>query len=223
MKKIGFIGAGKMATALAKGLVQTGFASADSIQAFDIYEAALKTFEEKTGGKGIKSLPGLVKDSEVLILSVKPQQMSEVLEEIKPLISNDHLVISIAAGLPIRSYLSVLGEDCRLIRVMPNTPALVGQGASAYSLGGKATEEDSQLVLKLLSTVGYATEVPEKLLDAVTGLSGSGPAYGYLMIEALSDGESVQVFLGMSPQDSLHRRYSVQHKWFWKLVSIRAS
>jgi pyrroline-5-carboxylate reductase len=194
MKKIGFIGAGRMATALAQGLIKASFTTADSIQAYDIYESARQSFQENTGGKSSDSLESTISESDILVLSVKPQQMVEVLNEITTLITENHLVISIAAGVPIKTYLSNLGNSCRLIRVMPNTPALVGEGASAFSLGGRATPEDSQLVLELLSTVGYATEVPEKLLDAVTGLSGSGPAYVYQIIEALSDG-GVQVGL----------------------------
>lgn len=194
MKKIGFIGSGKMATALAQGLIKASFTTADSVVGYDIYEGARDAFKKNSGGETTDSLEKLVKESEILFLSVKPQQMVEVLDELSPMIQEKHLVISIAAGIPISTFLSHLGDSCRIVRVMPNTPALVGEGASAFSIGGKATTEDSKLVLELLSTVGYATEVPEKLLDAVTGLSGSGPAYVYQIIEALSDG-GVQVGL----------------------------
>jgi len=98
------------------------------------------------------------------------------------------LLVSIAAGVPLETFRQSLGSGRRLVRVMPNTPALVGSGASAFALGGTATEDDAKLVEEMLSTVGIAVQVPENLLDAVTGLSGSGPAYGYQIIEALSDG-----------------------------------
>jgi pyrroline-5-carboxylate reductase len=111
-----------------------------------------------------------------------------VLAEISSDVQSRHLLISIAAGVPLRTFAAALGSQARLARVMPNTPCLVGAGASAYALGGGATVDDGKLVSRLLSTVGIAVELPEHMLDAVTGLSGSGPAYVYQMIEALSDG-----------------------------------
>jgi pyrroline-5-carboxylate reductase len=119
---------------------------------------------------------------------VKPQHVSEVLTEVRSELKPSHLIVSIAAGVPLKSISAIIGENSRVVRVMPNTPCLVGCGASAYAIGGGATSADAELVGKLLSTVGIAAKLPEKLLDAVTGLSGSGPAYVYQVIEALSDG-----------------------------------
>jgi pyrroline-5-carboxylate reductase len=129
-----------------------------------------------------------VRDADVIVLAVKPQSMPAVLQELKPLLGGEHLVISIAAGVTLASLTAALGQERRLVRVMPNTPSLVGKGASGFALGGAATADDGALVEKLLSTVGIAVQLPERLLDAVTGLSGSGPAYAFQMIEALSDG-----------------------------------
>lgn len=177
-----------MATALAGGLISAGFTTAEYIWASDKFETARTGFTKETGAQTLESNLAVMKHAEVIILAVKPQQMADVLQEIKASLNNQHLLISIAAGCPLSLFLEALGENARLIRVMPNTPSLVKQGASAFSRGGQATDEDSQLVESLLSTVGTAVEVPESQLDAVTGLSGSGPAYVYQVIEALSDG-----------------------------------
>jgi pyrroline-5-carboxylate reductase len=124
----------------------------------------------------------------VLLLAVKPQHVGGVLNQLKAGFEDRHLMVSIAAGVPLSTFGQALGSGRRLIRVMPNTPCLVGAGASAFALGGAANADDAGLVEELLSAVGIALEVPENLLDAVTGLSGSGPAYVYQIIEALSDG-----------------------------------
>jgi pyrroline-5-carboxylate reductase len=124
----------------------------------------------------------------VLVLAVKPQQVGEVLSEIHGQFTKEHLLISIAAGVPLVKLEAGLPAGSRVIRVMPNTPALVGESATAYAVGKSALPRDGALAQKLFASVGIAFAVKEPLLDAVTGLSGSGPAYAYLMIEALSDG-----------------------------------
>jgi len=140
------------------------------------------------GGKTTGFNPDVVKSASTLIIAVKPDQVPALLKEIDPIITDDHLLISIAAGVTLGRMESELPEGTRTVRVMPNTPALVGASASAFALGKSARPEDGQLVSKLFSTVGVAYQVKESLLDAVTGLSGSGPAYVYMIIEALSDG-----------------------------------
>lgn len=186
--KVGFIGAGRMATALAGGLISAGFTTVENVWASDKFESAKTRFTKETGAQTLETNLAIMAQADVIILAVKPQQMAEVVQEIKVSLKSQHLIVSIAAGSPLSLFLEVLGENTRLIRVMPNTPCLVGQGASAFSRGGQATDEDASLVESLLSTVGTAVEVPESQLDAVTGLSGSGPAYIYQVIEALSDG-----------------------------------
>jgi pyrroline-5-carboxylate reductase len=119
---------------------------------------------------------------------VKPQNMFALLDEIRPTLAKRHLIVSIAAGISLSQITDRLGSDIRLVRVMPNAPCQVGASASAYTAGPAASAEDIPLVDRLLNSVGRALAVPEKLLDAVTGLSGSGPAYVFVMIEALSDG-----------------------------------
>lgn len=184
---IGFVGAGQMATALAKGFLAAGTSSPESIVAFDVFPAAKEQFGRVTGARLADSNAQVAREANIIFLAVKPQQMDQVLSDLKSVVGPKHLVVSIAAGVSLKTISTRL-QDARLIRVMPNTPCLVGCGASAFSRGTLATHDDAALVQRLLSNVGLAVEVPEKLLDAVTGLSGSGPAYVYQIIEALSDG-----------------------------------
>ena len=187
-ERIGFIGAGQMATALARGFMAAGCAPADGLIASDVLPAARQSFASATGAKISERNADVVQQSDVLFLAVKPQMMPAVLADIRPHLEARHLVISVAAGVTLAALESGLGANARLVRVMPNTPCLVGASASGFALGGKATPADAQLVEKLLSSVGVAFALPESQLDAVTGLSGSGPAFVYVMIEALSDG-----------------------------------
>jgi len=184
---ISFVGAGQMARALAKGFVSAKLPAAN-IAAFDAVPEAIKQFQaEVPGAVAVKSNLELAQRGGVLFLAVKPQSMNGVMGELAGKILRETLVVSIAAGVTLAKLCAGLKTD-RVIRVMPNTPALVGKGASAFALGAGATSDDSKLVSELLSAVGLARQVDEKLLDAVTGLSGSGPAFVYIMIEALSDG-----------------------------------
>jgi pyrroline-5-carboxylate reductase len=184
----GFIGSGKMATALIKGMIRAGLAPAESICASDPLPAARTGLRSDTGVNVSDSNLEVARRSEVLVLAVKPQSMREVLDELRPAVSGEHLIVSVAAGVTIASIDDGLGACGRLVRVMPNTPALVGEGASAYAMGPRTVPEDETVVKGCLESVGRAVRVPESLLDAVTGLSGSGPAFVYVMIEALSDG-----------------------------------
>ncbi len=185
---IGFLGAGKMATALAKGFIQAKLATPKQIFASDPIDAARKYFSKETGAKNSDSNLEVVRFANILVLAVKPGNVAELLQEIREEFAEKHLLISIAAGVPIAKLEGGLSNSARVIRVMPNTPALVGSSATAFALGKSATANDGKLAEKLFSAVGIAFQLKESLLDAVTGLSGSGPAYVYLMIEALSDG-----------------------------------
>lgn len=186
--KIGFLGAGKMATALARGFVKTGIVTPQQLAASDVIEPARAAFEKEVGAKIFASNDDVVKFADVLILAVKPDQVAGVLGEICEQFTAKQLLISIAAGVPISKLEAGLKAAARVIRVMPNTPALVGASAGAFACGKSATSDDAALAQKLFSSVGVAFQVKESLLDAVTGLSGSGPAYVYQFIEALSDG-----------------------------------
>jgi pyrroline-5-carboxylate reductase len=185
---IGFLGAGKMASALAGGFVRAKLVTPAQIIASDLTEPARAAFAAATGARTTAWNPEVVKAANVVVLAVKPDHVPAVLAEIREHFTPKHLLISIAAGLPLARLEGALGEGARVVRVMPNTPALVGASASAFATGKAALSEDAELTLRLLSAVGLACQVKEPLLDAVTGLSGSGPAYVYQFIEALSDG-----------------------------------
>lgn len=186
--RIGFIGAGQMARALARGLIAAKLVDAQDVRAADVSTEAVDAFARLTGGQARPDNRTVADESDILFLAVKPQQMDAVLGELAPSALARHLIVSIAAGYPLAKMARALGADRRFARVMPNTACLVGASASAYAMGGAATADDGELVGRLLGAVGLAAAVPEPLLDAVTGLSGSGPAYAFLMIEALSDG-----------------------------------
>ncbi|MCP5519557.1 MAG: pyrroline-5-carboxylate reductase [Verrucomicrobiales bacterium] len=185
---IGFVGAGRMATALAEGLLRAGLAEKDQVLAADPVAAAREAFAQRTGARVTSDSAEVVRAAQVLVLAVKPDQIVPVLESLRGGITTDHLLISIAAGVPLRRIEGAVFDGVRVVRVMPNTPALVGTCAAAFSPGRWATREDAAFAERLLSAVGLVFEVKEALLDAVTGVSGSGPAFVYLVIEALSDG-----------------------------------
>jgi pyrroline-5-carboxylate reductase len=185
---IGFLGAGQMESALARGWIEAGLVTAERTTASDPLPAARQTFTESTGAKAFPNNREVVERSDLIVLAVKPQSMAALFREVRPHLTSAHLVVSIAAGLTLRSLADGLGADRRLIRVMPNTPCLVGASASAFAPAETATTDDVALVERLLTAVGRAVRLPDHLLDAVTGLSGSGPAFVYLIIEALSDG-----------------------------------
>lgn len=186
--RIGFLGAGKMASALAKGFINGNLAEPASMIASDVFEPARTEFTKLSGIKTTVSNQEVAVASDVLIIAVKPHQVADLLHELKSLISGSHLIVSIAAGVSLKTLESHLAAGSRVVRVMPNTPALVGASATGFALGNAALAEDGALVQRLFSSVGVAFQLKESLLDAVTGLSGSGPAYAYLMVEALSDG-----------------------------------
>jgi pyrroline-5-carboxylate reductase len=177
-----------MAKALARGWLAAGLVSADRILAGDPLPQARQAFAKETGLRASADNREIVSGSDLLVLAVKPQSMAALLAEIRAGVGTRHLVVSIAAGVTLRQLAEGLGPDRRLVRVMPNTPCLVGASASGYAAGETATAEDVARVDRLLNAVGRAFRLPEPLLDAVTGLSGSGPAFVYVIIEALSDG-----------------------------------
>lgn len=185
---VGFVGAGNMATAMIRGLLGAGLYRAEEVCASDVDPGKRRAVQRL----GVTALPdnrALVRGSSTVVLAVKPQIIDAVLAEIRPEIKARHVVLSIAAGVPTRRLEAGLGGEARVVRVMPNTPALLGKGISVAVRGTSARASDERLALRLLRSVGKAVAVQdEKLLDAVTGLSGSGPAYVYLFAEGLIAG-----------------------------------
>ena len=184
MSKIFFIGAGKMAGAIAGGMVSSGCFAAEDLAAYDVSDAAARKFSEATG-IGCTASPDF-KDFDAVLIAVKPQALESALGALGEKFAGK-LVLSIVAGVTLEK-LSKLCPGARIVRIMPNTPALVGCGAAAYAPGKTATGADLELAEKILSSVGIAIRVKENDLDAVTALSGSGPAYVFEFIDALASG-----------------------------------
>ncbi|MCL4502987.1 MAG: pyrroline-5-carboxylate reductase, partial [Deltaproteobacteria bacterium] len=183
--KLGFIGAGNMGAAIIRGLVEGGRAAPENVVYYDPdprRQAELRSLGVKAGADHAE-----VMHAQTIILAIKPQIMTAVLDSIAEYAEPGHLIISIAAGVTLKTLETALPET-RVIRAMPNTPTLVGAGMAALALGSRATQEDADLALEIFESVGRAVVVEERLMDAVTGLSGSGPAYVAVFIEALTDG-----------------------------------
>jgi len=184
---LGFVGGGQMAEALIKGLLSKKLLKPGRITASDLSEDRRNHLKESFGINITSENKEAVTGSEIVILAVKPQVMSTVLEDIGPVVSSNHIVVSIAAGITIHSLEKRLPKGTRVVRVMPNTPALVQTGAAALCKGTATSQGDLDTVRQILEAVGKAVIVPEALMDAVTGLSGSGPAYVFTFIEGLID------------------------------------
>jgi len=184
---LGFLGSGKMASALVNGIIRSGAAKPSEVLVSDVHAATADKLSKATGANIAATNSALAHGADAIVLCVKPNDALDALGEVGPAL-HGKLIVSIVAGLDAKSLESAAGNGARVIRVMPNTPALVGQGAAAYALGSSATEQDAEIVEKILRGVGLAVRVKESLLDAVTGLSGSGPAYVFTVIEALADG-----------------------------------
>jgi len=180
--KVGVVGVGNMGEALARGLSAAGH----QVYLCDLDRARLTAVAARHGAQVCAELADLVGACAVIVLAVKPQQVDALLADLNSLGGDGHLWISVAAGIPLARLAAGLGS-ARVVRVMPNTPALIGEGMSAFAAGPGVLGEDLEVTATLLSAVGRVAQVDEGALDAVTGLSGSGPAYAFLMIEALAD------------------------------------
>lgn len=200
-KKIGFIGAGTMAKAIIKGILNSGAVPPENIMASEISEDLAKKASDVLGITVITDNKEVTKNSDIIFLCVKPYGIIEsVLYEIKDLITLEKLVVSVAAGVNTEFIEDTLNRKTHVVRVMPNTPAVVNEGMSAIAKGRHATDEQADLILELFKSIGRAIRVPERLINAVTGISGSGPAFIFLIIEALADGG---LKLGLTKQAAL--------------------
>lgn len=186
--RIGFVGAGRMATGLMKSLLGGGAVQKRGLLASDTQADARRRLTRDTGVRATPDNHDVVHFAQTLVLAVKPQVLDEVLAQIRPVVSADHLVVSIAAGVRVAQLEGALASGVRVVRVMPNVSCLVGEAASAYCLGRRARAGDARTVEAMLSATGRCMRVDEKLMDAVTGLSGSGPAFAAMVIGALADG-----------------------------------
>lgn len=187
-KGICFIGMGNMAEALLKGILEARLYQKDRIIATDILKDRLQYIKECYGIEVSEDNREGVKRSEIIILAVKPQVMEAILAEIRGVVNDTKLIISIVAGVTLSKILSVLNKKARVIRAMPNTSVWVREGATAIAPGIGVSQEDMDTARRIFESVGKVVAVEERMMDAVTGLSGSGPAYIFMIIEALSDG-----------------------------------
>jgi pyrroline-5-carboxylate reductase len=186
--RIGFLGGGNMAGALISGLLASKAVRSDQLRVTDPRPGRLAELHDEHGVDSFASNPELVRWASVLVLAVKPQVLPSVLTECGALMGGGHLVVSLVAGVPIRAIESRVGAGTRVVRAMPNTAALARASATAVASGTTATESDLEIVRALFDAVGKTVVLDEHHLDAVTGLSGSGPGYVMLFIEALADG-----------------------------------
>jgi len=184
---IGLIGSGNMGEALIKGLLMSGVASPAQIMANDIRPSRLEYIKEKYNVSVYSDLSGMISRCHVLVLAVKPQDVTGTFKTCASLLGPERLLISMAAGVTLATLEGLLPPGSRVIRVMPNTPALILSGAAALSRGAHAQDRDLELAAEIFNAVGKSVVVQEKVMDAVTGLSGSGPAYVFLFLEALTD------------------------------------
>lgn len=186
--KLGFIGCGNMAKAIIGGIIGAGLAAPGDITASDVYLEGLEKAKADMGINITQNNKELVENCEVVFFSVKPNVLFDVLDEIKSVCKEEQLFISHVAGHPMKAIEERMPENIHLIRIMPNTPALVNAGMTGVCVNENVTKEEIDYGMKLFSAFGKAEIVPEKLMDVVTGLSGSGPAFVFMFIEALADG-----------------------------------
>jgi pyrroline-5-carboxylate reductase len=187
MKPIGFIGGGNMAEAIISGLIKKALITPFEIMVFDIKPERMDHLRNVFGIECAASVQGLVRSREIIILAIKPDQIVALLQGIKGSLAGK-LIISIAAGVTLKSMLDVLGSEAKIVRVMPNTPALVRQGATVLAASSSCTEQEKEIAKAVFSAVGMCLEMEEKFINAVTALSGSGPAFCFLFLEAMCDG-----------------------------------
>ncbi|MEI7909231.1 MAG: pyrroline-5-carboxylate reductase [Verrucomicrobiota bacterium] len=186
---LGTLGCGKMGTTLIGGAIRAGIVTADQVIGCDPVAAARESFTQLTAARTTSSAAEMANACEVIFLCTLPPHAAEALRAAAHAAAGQpRLVISIAAGITLAALEAACPENFRVIRAMPNTPALVGKGAAGYCLGTRATPADAATAQMLLEAVGLAIEMPERFMNLVTGLSGSGPAYVYVVIEALADG-----------------------------------
>ena len=193
-EKIGVVGAGKIGAAIARGVIRAGLVTKESVMASDVSDVLRQAIAQELGVKATANNGELCDFADIVILAVKPQIVDPVAKEIAGKLGKTKLLVSVAAGVPLSRIEVSLSQGARVVRVMPNIPCVVGAGAAGFAGGSHATPADLEKVGAILNSFGIGLPVEEKYLDAVTGLSGSGPAYVFLFMEALADG-GVQVGL----------------------------
>ena len=191
-KNIGFIGCGNMAQAMLGGIITSKLTEAKNVIVSDPYEASLIKVKEKYGLNITQDNLEVAKNSDILVIAVKPNMYVKVIKEVKDVVSDDIVIVTIGAGISIETVEKAFGKDMKIIRTMPNTPALVGEGMSAICYNERITEEDLAPVVQIFDSFGKSEIFEEKYLDAIPAISGSSPAYVFMFIEAMADGAVLQ-------------------------------
>ncbi|EQF23021.1 pyrroline-5-carboxylate reductase [Clostridioides difficile CD160] len=199
MKTLGFIGSGNMGSAMIGGIVKSGLVKAEDITVSDLSQIALDKVKAEFSVKTTTDSKVAVANSDVILVALKPNICEKALAPLKELIDADKIIVSIAAGKTIETLENIIGSDKKIVRVMPNTPALVGEGMSALCKNNNVTDEELNMIKSLFESFGEAEIVSEYLMDTVTGVSGSSPAYVFMFIEAMAD---AAVLAGMPRQQA---------------------
>ncbi len=195
METLGIIGAGNMGKAIMAGVINAGLFHADSIMVSDVYVPGLKEIREEYKISITQDSRELITHSDVIVAALKPNIICEVLSSMSGEITGDKVLVSIAAGTSLASLEQAVGKDKKIIRIMPNTPVMVGEGMAALCCNANVSKKEQEFVRNLFSSLGKCEIVPESLIDAVVSVSGSGPAYVFMFIEAMAD---AAVLAGMS-------------------------
>ena len=186
--KIGFIGTGNMGTPLLKGVIRSGAAMPDDIYIFDVDRSRREALAKETGVRAANDNVGLVRTCDYIVLAVKPVYIKQVLEEIKDAFTEEKILVSIAVGITSKTLKSILGDNRKIVRTMPNLPVLVGEGMTLVCFDKNIGEEEKSIVKSLFEGSGKVEELEERLMSEVTALTSSSPAYIFMMIEAMADG-----------------------------------
>jgi pyrroline-5-carboxylate reductase len=194
-RELAIIGGGNMGEAILKGLLAAQLITPPQVTVTDVIEARLAYLRETYAVRALTDNAKAAAQADLIVLAVKPQDIAQTIQGIAPVVHEPQVIISIAAGVPTVKIETAFAKPVRVVRVMPNTPALVLAGAAGLCAGSRATSEDLDVARTLFEALGKTVVVSEALMDAVTGLSGSGPAYIFVLIEALADG-GVKMGLG---------------------------
>lgn len=187
MKKVGFIGTGVMGTAMIKGIIGSNIINSSDIYVFDVDKNKMQEQSKELGLNAVNDAIGVVKTCDIVLVAVKPNVVKPVLEEIKNEFTGDKLLISIAAGIPLKTYKNILGQDKKVIRALPNTPAVIGEGMTLISFDSSVKDEDINAAMSILGALGQVECMDEKLMSEVVALTSSSPAYIFMLIEAMAD------------------------------------
>jgi len=200
-ENISIIGTGNMGGAIVRGLMGSSVLPPEKVYVYDVNEKSMEKLAAETGVNAAKSCAEAVEKSRIVILAVKPDKVRSVLEPVKELFDSEKILVSIAVGVPVKAYRDIIGDKLKIIRAMPNTPALVNKGMTLISYDDSISENEAETVKRIFESIGRVERLPENLMNEVTALTGSSPAYVFMFIEAMAD---AAVLSGI-PRDMAYR------------------